>query len=297
MGLWMSNGIGRAVLQAVEALNRNFKNATESIANGLYRRRAVEPTVAVTEHGSAADVAGATEIDRTPGGLESSEAALVREVRTRAGLPSEYQGADIRDVRSRDRRQIDDIHENRYGLGNRPLGTERADFTGRPLRGKPATDLNALLDQARTADGGARLVVGGGHKYRPAEPGEIFANVNPDTKPDVLADLRDLSVFPDSVFDEVNLERVPLLNALQEGGAAEIHRVLKNDGRLIIGTGLDNVVPATERAANVRALEAAGFRDIDVVAARDDMMDAGERFSDWYEMVATKSDPDGTSPK
>ncbi|WP_157107429.1 hypothetical protein [Nocardia grenadensis] len=283
----MSNGIGKAALEAVEALTRSFNKAAELIANKFYRGGAVHPTTSGAKHQAATDSGGAATVDDV----------LVREVRTRAGLPPEYQGADIREVRSRDRRQIDDIHENRYGLGNRPLGTERADFTGRPLRGKPATDLKALLDQARTADGGARLVIGGGHRYRPAEPGEIFANVNPNANPDVLADFRDLSVFPDSVFDEVNLERVPLLNTLEEGGAAEIHRVLKNDGRLVIGTGLANIAPATERAANVRALEAAGFRDIDVVAARDDMMDADERFSDWYEMVAIKADPDGAPSK
>ncbi|MEU1983607.1 hypothetical protein [Nocardia sp. NPDC019395] len=292
----MSNGIGKAVFQAVEALNRNFKRATESIANTFYRDGAVRPTVAGTNHKVGADSDGAVEVERGAGRHASVDDASAREARTRAGLPPEYQATDIRALRPRDIRQMDDIHENRHGLGQRPMGTERADFTGIPLRGKPATDLNILLDQARAADGGVRLVIGGGHKFRPAEPGEVFANMNPDARPDVLADFRDLSAFPDAVFDEVNLERVPLRNALQEGGAAEIHRVLKSDGRLVIGTGTENIVPATERAANVRALRDAGFRDIDFLVARDDMTEPQLHVSDWYGIVARKPDAAGASP-
>ncbi len=188
-------------------------------------------------------------------------------------------------------RQTDDMNQRRYGLGQRPHGTELPEFEASQLRAGPAEDLDALLDQARTAEGGARLVIGGGHKFRPAEPGEVFVNVNPESRPDVVADFRDLSVFPDAVFDRVYLERVPLWNQLQENGASELSRVMRSGGELVISTGMGNIAPATERHANIRALQAAGFGDIDYTVSRDDMLAPEEKnsLSDWYEISATKT--------
>lgn len=104
----------------------------------------------------------------------------------------------------------------------------------------------------------------------------------------MVADFRDLSAFPDAVFDTVYFERVPLGSALREGGAAEIHRVLADNGRLVIVTGETYFFDATERAANLRALQEAGFGDIDFVRASDNwrLFDAGP--DGWAEIAATK---------
>ncbi|WP_157172484.1 hypothetical protein [Nocardia pneumoniae] len=215
-------------------------------------------------------------------------AAFIREIRIRAGLPAESRSSDVRDLRARQMRQADDMNQRYYGLGYRPMGTDPIEIDSTQLRTEPTEDLSVLLDEVRVSEGGARLVIGGGHNFRPAEPGEVFVNVDAESRPDVVADLRDLSIFPDGIFDEVHLERVPLWNSLQEGGASELNRVLRNGGQLIIGTGINNMAPATERLANIHALEAAGFGNIEYTVVRDDMMDPDSPASDWYEISATK---------
>ncbi len=194
----------------------------------------------------------------------------------------------------RERRQTDDMTERYYGLGQRPLGTVPGGIDAAQLRTEPASDLDALLHRAQASPGGARMVVGGGHAFRPAESGEIFVNIDSQSRPDVVADFRDLSMFPDEAFDQVYVEAVPLGTALKEGGAAELNRVLQPGGPLAMRTGLGNLVPATERDANVRALQDAGFDNIEYTVARDDMFDTEEgRLSDWNEVSAIKSETNG----
>lgn len=244
--------------------------------------RPIHDIAAITQHGVSEKV--------------SADTALVREIRTRAGLTPDYQYTEIRELRALEMRQTDDMHQHHYRVGRRPHGTEPAAFDASQLRTEPAEDLAALLNSARAAESGARLVIGGGHKFRPAEPGEVFVNVSLESRPDVVADFRDLSVFPDAVFDRIYLERVPLWDQLQENGAAELSRVMRDGGQLVIGTGMNNIAPATERNANIRALQAAGFGDIAYTVARNNMLDPEEKnsLSDWYEISATKTGTDSS---
>ncbi|MGW1742945.1 hypothetical protein ACWCPQ_29540 [Nocardia sp. NPDC001965] len=221
----------------------------------------------------------------------SADADLVREIRTRAGLSPETEYPDIRRLRSNEMRQTDDIRAGYFQLGRRPHETEPATFEASQLRTEPAEDLDALISQARTAEGGARLVIGGGHEFRPAEPGEVFVNVNPDSRPDAIADFRNLSIFDDSVFDRIYLEKVPLADELSENGASELGRVIRGGGQLLIATGISSITPGTERNINVRALRAAGFGEVNFTVVRDDLLDPDEMstLGDWYEISAIKT--------
>ncbi|MFQ6230788.1 hypothetical protein [Nocardia sp. NPDC002869] len=172
------------------------------------------------------------------------------ELRIRPGSTPQYlRDTDLRQVRARQMRQLDDIDQNDGGR-ERKHGTEPVKMDPASLRTQPTADLGALLSEAGKTEGGARLVVGGGHAFRPAEPGEVFLNGEPDSRPDIVADFRDMSALPDTVY----FDRMPLFYRLRDGGAAELHRVLKPDGRLLIPTGAVEILPALERSMNVDAL-------------------------------------------
>ncbi|MGW5753707.1 hypothetical protein [Nocardia rhamnosiphila] len=181
----------------------------------------------------------------------------VGELRIRSGSPPQYLGdTDLRQVRAREMRQLDDIDQ--YGGRERGHGTEPVEMDPASLRTQPAADLGELLSQTGKVEGGARLVVGGGHMFRPAEPGEVFLNNASKYKPDVVANFRSMSALPDAIFDEVYFERMPLFYNLRDGGAAELHRVLKPDGKLLIHTGATEISPALEQSMNLGALQKAG---------------------------------------
>ncbi|WP_225731700.1 MULTISPECIES: hypothetical protein [unclassified Nocardia] len=145
-----------------------------------------------------------------------------------------------------------------------PVGQTPRPTTHDPSwRTTPTDDLPALL--AAAGPNGARLVIGGGHEYRPAGPGEIFVNRADSTRPDLIADVRDLSAIPDGSISEVFFERVDIKSLLEvpSTAAREIFRVLAPGGTLRIETGSTAHAPATERELVLRNLRNAGFHDIE----------------------------------
>ncbi|WP_280233428.1 methyltransferase domain-containing protein, partial [Nocardia cyriacigeorgica] len=217
---------------------------------------------------------------------------LVRSVREQAGLPPEndHGHEDLRANHSREMRQIADM-DRRYmahgpfGANSAEAGTQSAQMQ---LRTEPTTNLLALLADIRHSDVEARLVVGGGHTYRPAEPGEVFVNIAAEVRPDLLADVRNLSAIPDDTFDVVYLERAPLGVLLESPHSlAEAHRVLKPGGQLLLSPGIAPMVHADARRAAIQRLEEAGFDEIDFRIGKTHLIDE-ERPDDWYEITATK---------
>ncbi|MEU1527330.1 hypothetical protein ABZ413_34580 [Nocardia rhamnosiphila] len=278
----------------VKALSRHLGAMSDAIANPWYRGGIIHPTVqgvaeTVDRDQLARERLRAARLQRRRVAEAEIEPMLpsVGELRIRPGSPSQYLAdTDLRQVRAREIRQLDDIDQNHHGL-ERKHGTVPVEMDPASLRTQPAADLTALLSQAGRAEGGARLVVGGGHVFRPAEPGEVFLNSFPEDRPDVVANFRDMSVLPDAVFDEVYFEGVPLSYNLRDGGAAELHRVLKPDGRLLIQTGRVEILPALEQSMNVGALQSAGFTDIEIRVARDNRAQNGPL---WCELSATKAE-------
>lgn len=212
-----------------------------------------------------------------------SKNQIISPIREMAGLPPDGDRADIRQVRAREMQQaaeIDSWQEKRTGEYD-------AELAG--LRGEPATDLAALLEQARRAEGGARLVVGGGHAYRAAGPGEVFLNRRPDVAPDVVADFTDLSELPAEVFSSVYFERVGVEELPR--AVSELYRVLAPGGHLVISTDRDGdrgMLGGSARSVAVNSLKWAGFENIDYTVVRRDIFDPEPRHGDWNEISADK---------
>ncbi|MGW0054358.1 WXG100-like domain-containing protein [Nocardia nova] len=212
---------------------------------------------------------------------------LVRTIREQAGLPPEQEHGDVREKRGREFRQMDDMNHRRLGPDYPSFAGEGAPAARGPVRNEPTADLAALLNDVGNAPGGSRLVVGGGHLYRPAEAGEVFVNAGPHAHPDLLADVRDLSALPSGIFDEIYYERVPA--QYLPDAVPELYRVLKPGGKLLVSTGIAGISSGDSRAAALYRLRDWGFEDIRYTIARDDLHDAEARPNDWYEITATKS--------
>lgn len=127
-------------------------------------------------------------------------------------------------------------------------------------------DLSRLLAIARAAHGGARLVYGIGHGSSLPEsrrrPGDVLVHNDGLFLPDVQADVRDLRIIPDEIFDEVLYSIYVDINPFTEQysrAAFEIYRVLKPGGRFLIqtwGVRLDDVTLRRPIGGN---LDDAGF--------------------------------------
>lgn len=211
---------------------------------------------------------------------------IISPVREMAGLPADSEQPDVRVARVREMRQLDDINEN---LGHpRWHGTERSDdgSASGPQRHEPSNDVPALLDQVRNGDAESRLVIGGGHFYRPAEAGEVFLDRSAQAQPDILADAANMSMIPDSTFQSVHFERVEW--ARDPAVAAETFRVTEPGGNLLITTGTRDTLLADDRNRILNSLRKAGFEDVDVVIRQRDLLDSEYHNSDWLEISAHK---------
>jgi hypothetical protein len=107
------------------------------------------------------------------------------------------------------------------------------------------------------------LTVGGGHRFREPNEGEVFLNYDPRESPDILADIRrGVPDIPDSHFSEVYFEDVPnsLLKETPPLALNESYRILGPNGTLRITTGQD--IGPEERAAALGYLEGLGFTNV-----------------------------------
>ncbi|MFQ6325600.1 adenosine deaminase [Nocardia sp. CWNU-33] len=244
---------------------------------------------------------------------DARQEQLVRMVREQAGLPPEraHGQEDLRLERPQETRQwivMDDLR-----LGHQPQGSDHSvvdpNSTPNQLRTEPTSDLSALLADIRESGIEARLVVGGGHRFRPAEPGEVFANIDQAARPDLITDVRDMHAIPAGAFDKVYLERFPLAFVTGSPGAmADVHRVLKAGGELLITTGILSMTTADDRLHTINRLEEVGFEQIEFRIAKNSLF-TEEHPDDWYEITAVKpsapppvsqdwgapAEPDGTA--
>jgi hypothetical protein len=119
------------------------------------------------------------------------------------------------------------------------------------------------------------LVVGGGHHFRPPQEGEVFLNINPQARPDILADIRNTPI-PDEHLQRVFFERFPATILRKEAPLAESYRVLKPGGSVRITTGEIGVYGGDDRNLIVNALRSVGFENIAVYVEN-----VGENSPSW----------------
>jgi hypothetical protein len=114
------------------------------------------------------------------------------------------------------------------------------------------------------------LVVGGGHAYRASQAGEVFLDIYPEARPDILSDIRHASMIPAEHFNRVDFENFDYFalreyDVLRQTPAlalSEAFRILKPGGTLTGTTAEVAAFSADDRTLIVRSLEKAGFEDI-----------------------------------
>ncbi|WP_406235162.1 hypothetical protein [Nocardia sp. NBC_01009] len=223
---------------------------------------------------------------------DARQEQFVRMVREQAGLPPdrEHGQEDLRLARPQEMRQWIAMDSLRLGLPLQASDYSITDPGSTPnqVRTEPTSDLAALLADIHRSGIEARLVVGGGHMYRPAEPGEVFANIKQAVHPDVITDVRDMPVIPDGAFDSVYLERFSLTDVVGLPGAmADVHRVLKPGGELLITPSIEAISSADDRLHTIRRLEESGFEQIEFRIGKKSLFTEEQR-GDWFEITASK---------
>jgi type III HopA1-like effector protein/LysM domain-containing protein len=128
------------------------------------------------------------------------------------------------------------------------------------------------------------LVVGGGHAFRTPQPGEVFLNIEPSARPDIVSDIKSTSI-PDNHFSSVDFENVEhtLFRETPPRAFQESNRVLEPGGTINVVTG--NEAFANRRIFNqVRQnLIDAGFANVRGTVSQDP--ETGQRI---YRFTGTK---------
>ena len=168
--------------------------------------------------------------------------------------------------------------QNRFWLqrgGRQPHG--ESGFEGQTLTkgatvdGKPIDPLHlgALEEPGAIRDwvpseSDQTLVVGSGHFYRQRREGEVFLDVDPVARPDILSDIRSAPIIPEGHFQTVQYEGFPYPPLLEQPSQAlaETYRVMKPGGSLEITTGLGALVDRAKQKFIVSELRQTGLENV-----------------------------------
>jgi SAM-dependent methyltransferase len=115
------------------------------------------------------------------------------------------------------------------------------------------------------------LVVGGGREFRQPVDGEVFLNIDPEARPDIVADMRDAPMIPSNHFSQVYFENVEYTLMREEPPAAlaETYRVLKPGGTLLIATGSEGIAAPTISRSIINNLKNVGFQKVSAIVSQD----------------------------
>lgn len=123
------------------------------------------------------------------------------------------------------------------------------------------------------------LVVGGGHEFRQPAAGEVFLNIDPEARPDIVADMRNAPMIPNDHFSEVYFERVEydVMAEQPPAALAEAYRVLKPGGTLLLSTGRDGIAGPIVSRLIIDNLKNVGFQNVRAIVSQDPITGA----RDW----------------